>query len=89
MPSTSVFLSAMGHPSIVPLTGSTNGHSPSPHEAGAMTVSRPMGKCRYSPPPRTDSATHHLQCQQAGSTQTFSQPKLAYQFPFLSWNRSA
>ena len=60
MPSTWVFLFAMGHPSIVPLIGSTNGHSPSSHVAGDMTVSLPIGKFRYSPPPRTESATHHL-----------------------------
>ena len=74
MPSTSVFLSAMGHPSIVPLIGSTKGHSPSSHEAGAITVSRPIGKCRYSPPPRTDSATHHLGCQQASHIPTLLSP---------------
>lgn len=63
MPSTSVFLSAIGQPPIVPRTGSMKGHSPSSHVAGAMTVSRPMGKWRYSGPPRTDSATHHLKYQ--------------------------
>lgn len=62
MPSTSVFVS-VGHPVIVPRIGSTNGHSPSPHVAGAMTVSLPMGKWRYSGPPRTDSATDHLRNQ--------------------------
>lgn len=63
MPSTSVFLSAIGHPSIVPRIASTNGHSPSSQVAEAMTVSLPIGKCRYSGPPRTDSATHHLRGQ--------------------------
>lgn len=62
VPGIFVFASGIAHPLISPLTGDQIGNLSFSHDTGTMTVSRPIGKLRYSGPERVESATPHLLC---------------------------
>lgn len=60
IPRMSFFSWGIGQPLISPVMGVKVGHSPFGQLTAVMTVSRTMGKLRYSGPDRVERATAHL-----------------------------